>query len=421
MQLTYNQSLIFKNKSRFTISCLGRRSGKSTTAMCRMDRKARVNDDGTPAFNKNIWYVGPTYGAVKNILWTSLKMFYHPSLIKRTYESELKIVLKNNSQITLKGASNPDSLRGSMLGLDHVVLDEFAFFENQDYVWTMLRPALSDKNASLDVYSTPNGYDMFYDFYQNGVSNNPQYTDWTSFHCSSVDAGILSKEEIQKARDEMGFLQFAQEYEAQFNSSFSQIYYAFSDDNINYDNSFELDSRDETIIGLDFNVAKMCAVICKKDITKRELHVVDEVVLYNSNTFEMMDHLLKILPEKVRQRTVIVPDASGRNTKSSSLTTDFDIIKSKGFRFHDMRHNPRVEDSINEVNGLLYNANKTRRLYVNSKCKELITTFRKHEYSANGGPDKTKGYDHIGDALRYATHYAYPMVNKNFNFGELKL
>jgi hypothetical protein len=414
MQLTPIQTKILKANTRYTVGCLGRRSGKSTTALERIDRIARLNKDGTPAFNKNIWYVAPTYGMVKQIIWGALKQYYNPKAIKRIYESELSLVLVNGSRISLKGANNPDSLRGSMLGIDHVTLDEFAFFYDQDYVWTCLRPVLSDRNATLDVFSTPNGYEMFYDFYMRGLSNDPEFSEWTSFYCDSINAGVLSEREIQAAKDEMGYMQFQQEYMAKFTSSQAQIYYAFSQDNVVSDNSLLLSKDDPILIGLDFNVGKMCAVVGQKREEEKHLHIIDEIILYGdkSNTFDMMDEIKKRFPQKLHNKILIIPDASGRSSTSNARETNFDIIRKAGFRLHDFRKNPEVDDSINEVNGLLYNANNERRLYVNSKCKELITTLRKHCYVPGGGPDKAQGYDHVGDALRYLVHYAYPMQRK---------
>ena len=55
--------------------------------------------------------------------------------------SDLSLLLKNNTLISLKGADNDQSLRG--VGLNFIVLDEFADIKPQAW-YEVFRPTLSD-------------------------------------------------------------------------------------------------------------------------------------------------------------------------------------------------------------------------------------------------------------------------------------
>ena len=62
------------------------------------------------------------------IAGAALKDLLPEGFIKGKHESELTVTFQNDSKIALKGADNPDSLRG--VSLDAVVLDEAAFFKD---------------------------------------------------------------------------------------------------------------------------------------------------------------------------------------------------------------------------------------------------------------------------------------------------
>jgi len=94
----------------------------------------------------------------KDIVWNDLvdRMVKH-KWVSKINHSDLKIILKNGSEISLRGADNENSLRG--VGLDFLVMDEFADIKEHAYT-EVLRPTLSDKGrmgAAL-FCGTPRGY-----------------------------------------------------------------------------------------------------------------------------------------------------------------------------------------------------------------------------------------------------------------------
>ena len=103
-----NQKKIHDSPARFKIVKAGKRFGKTKWALFEIAQMAGKIPNGT------FWYIAPTYGMAKDIAWRDLKLMLPKSILKKVLETELSIELINNSLIRLKGADNPDSLRGSI-------------------------------------------------------------------------------------------------------------------------------------------------------------------------------------------------------------------------------------------------------------------------------------------------------------------
>lgn len=191
---------------RFKVICAGRRSGKSVLARLLLLKWA-VSNIGT------YYLVSPTYRQAKSIHWTEIRKEIPREWIAKTNETELSITLKNGSVIELKGAENPDALRG--VRLRGLVIDEIASIRNWDWLWQeVLRPTLTDFEAPAIFISTPKGYNHFYDLYQLGKGTiNDIYKSW---RFNSYDNPYIPKEEIDNAKKELTEDTFQQEYMADF-------------------------------------------------------------------------------------------------------------------------------------------------------------------------------------------------------------
>jgi hypothetical protein len=104
------QSRVFNSMARYIVLVAGRRFGKSTLEAVRLFKKAYTKPDSIN------WYIAPTYSQAKTIFWDILKDTVPRMYVLKKNESELTIILKNRSKIALKGADNPDSLRGPATG-----------------------------------------------------------------------------------------------------------------------------------------------------------------------------------------------------------------------------------------------------------------------------------------------------------------
>ena len=395
MPLTKPQKKVILDKSRFRVLITGRRFGKTFLAINELAKFASQP-------NKKVWYVAPSYRQAKAICWNVLKekMVYH-KWAKSINHSDLTITLKNNSQITLRGSDNENSLRG--VGLNFLVMDEFADTSKETW-YEVLRPTLSDTKGHALFCGSPRGFGNWsYELFKLGETNR----DWQSFKYTTLEGGQVSDDEIEQAKQDLDMRTFQQEYEATFVNYSGMIYYNFDrDKNIvtNCNNS------DFLHIGLDFNVDPMSAVVC--NIIGEKIYVMDEIQIYSSNTNEMSDEIKIRYPGK---KIIVYPDPSARQRKTSAGgLTDIAILKNAGFDVRSRSSAPLVRDRINAVNSKLKNVNGKNNLFILQSCKNVIKSLERQIYKEGTHiPDKDSGYDHMNDALGYLIEYNFPL-KRNF-------
>jgi len=396
MPLTSPQKKVIKDDSRFRVLITGRRFGKTYLAINELAKFASQP-------NKKVWYVAPSYRQAKAICWGVLKekMLQH-KWVKSINHSDLTITLKNNSQITLRGSDNENSLRG--VGLHFLVMDEFADTSKETW-YEVLRPTLSDTKGYALFCGSPRGFGNWsYELYKMGETNK----DWKSFQYTTLEGEQVSEDEIEQAKQDLDLRTFQQEYEATFVNYSGMIYYNFSRDK----NIVEQHKKNSGIlhIGLDFNVDPMSAVVCV--IENDRIYVIDEIQIYSSNTNEMCDEIKTRYKGK---QIVVYPDPSARQRKTSAGgITDLAILKNNGFDVRCKNTAPLVRDRINAVNSKLKNVNGKSSLFIVKSCKNAIKSIERQIYKEGTHiPDKDSGYDHMNDALGYLVEYNFPL-KRNF-------
>ena len=367
--------------------------GKTTLAIREMCRVASQP-------NKEIFYVAPTYRQAKMIAWKKLKKkLIDLRWTKKINESELTILLKNGSTISLKGADGGASnLRG--IGLDFCVMDEFALIDEEAW-YEVLRPALSDKQGSALFISTPAGMNWAHDLY--GMTASYPH-EWASFQYTSIEGGNIPESEIEAARADLDERTFRQEFMATFETYAGRIYYAF--DRLN--NLSTLEKIDTSVLytGWDFNVDPMSVVIAIR--VQDVLHVIDEIRMFSSNTQEAVEEIKARYP---RSRIWAFPDPACRQRRSNSGgNTDLTILQNAGFVVKVPHSHTPVRDRINAVNSRLCDSQGVRHLFLDPKCKYTIEGLERHTYKEGTvQPDKDSGYDHMMDALGYMVDYLFPV------------
>jgi phage terminase large subunit len=370
----------------------GRRFGKTHLAIRELAYHARIPD-------KEVWYIAPTYKMAKQIVWKKLKQKLQDlNWVAKHNETELTLHLINGSTISLKGADNYDSLRG--VGLDFIVLDEFADIDPEAWYET-LRPTLSDKQGRALFIGTPKGIGNWaYEIYQNAIGTD----DWASYSFTTIDGGNVKPEEVEAARRDLDERTFRQEYMATFETFSGRIYYAF-DRALNV-RKYEGNTPDVLYIGLDFNIDPMSAVVATR--IGDNLHIIDEVRLFSSNTQEMVDEIKQRFP---RSKIWSYPDPAGNQRKTSAGGhTDITILNNAGFVVKAPRSHTPVRDRINAVNSRLCSSSGIRHLIVDPKCKYTIEGLERQTYKEGSSqPDKESGYDHMNDALGYMVDYLFPV------------
>lgn len=337
------QTTIWDDPHRFKVINVGRRSGKTVLSTVRM-----ISEASEP--NKIIWYVSPTYRQSKSIAWELLKQ-YTPTLGRPEWnETELSVKLKNKSQIILKGADNPDSLRGTRV--DFIIFDEVAFFKDWDTTWQALRPILTDSQAPGWFVSTPNGLNHFYDLYQ---KNDP---DYVSFHFTTYDNPYVAKEELEKMRLEMDEDQFRQEILAEFVRPSGSVYRDWPMDNFR---EVPYDSFLPVHISLDFGVNDPTAILWIQP-SAGEFRVID----YEEFTDANIAAVAQIIDSKpYKKADLITGDDAGR---ARSITTGTSPIEELAKRGIHVKTTPglRIEDQVRKTH------EKIKSLYVDQR----LTRFR---------------------------------------------
>lgn len=210
------QTQVTLDTHRYKVIDCGRRAGKSYLVSVEMLRFASEHPKSIT------WYVSPNYKQSKQIMWAMLRDLIPQEIVQNKNETELKFVLTNGSEILLKGAQEPDSLRG--VRIDLCIFDETAFIDKWDDVWKVIRPTLLDSKASVWFISTPNGFNHFKQLYE------LQDRDYQSFHFTTYDNPYIEKEEIDKAKEEMSEDSFAQEFLGEFRKMSGLIYKEFNRD-----------------------------------------------------------------------------------------------------------------------------------------------------------------------------------------------
>lgn len=398
LSFTRAQWKIFQDINRFRIIIAGRRFGKTFLAIREMFRAAIKKNKA------KVWYVAPTYAMAKQIAWVDLKDTIPEEYIQSKNETELSITLINGSIIALRGADNPDSLRGP--GLDFLVLDEVAFMDVK--VWKVVRPMVSDirRNGRVLFISSPDGFNWVYDIFVGAQFKK----NWSRYQFTTKEGGNVSDEELENAKADLDIRSYRQEYEASFENMAGRVYYCF-DRNKNCV-PLSMSSQLPVLVGMDFNVDPMTAVIGQK--FGDQLHIFNEIEIPGGDTEMMCQEIVKKYPHK---KIIVYPDPTGNKRQTSAPVgkTDFTIIRSYGFILLAPSSPYPVAKKLRTMNAALCNAKEYRRLLINKgSCPKLQKALDGLTFAEGTSlPNKNLGLDHITDAVAYLTLWELPIQGEN--------
>ena len=178
---------------------------------------------------------------------------------------------------------------------------------------------------------------------------------------------------------------------------------------------------------LDFNINPMCSVIGQRE--GEWVHVLDEIVLPDSNTGAACEEFLERTKQWVARSNLAIPlevygDATGDARRSSASHTDWQLVREflnqNRYRyrteFHVGSSNPAVRDRVNCVNAKLLNQAGDQRLLVDPRCKQLIQDFERVHWKTDSNGNALNDIDksdlvrtHTSDALGYMIAREFPM------------
>lgn len=206
------QKKVWNNPSRFKVVAAGRRCGKSRLAAWLLIVNALQADKG------HVFYVAPTQGQARDIMWSLLLDLAHP-VIKGSHVNNMQITLVNGATISLKGADRPDTMRG--VSLKFLVLDEYADMKPSVFE-EILRPALADQKGSCLFIGTPKGRNHFYELFKYAELGDDE--TYIAYHFTSYNNETLDPEEIDIAKKSMSSYAFRQEFMASFEARGSELF-----------------------------------------------------------------------------------------------------------------------------------------------------------------------------------------------------
>src|SRR5690606_3286707 len=161
VELHPGQLAIWESSALYKVVAAGRRFGKSHVAAHLLLANAMMTENQFgyelgPSIA--VYYVARTLTQAREIMWPKL-LELGQGLIESKHEHTSSLTLKSGRTIRLKGADDPDRLRG--VGLSFVVLDEYA--DMKPYVWDeIIMPTLADVNGGALFIGTPKGKNHFY-------------------------------------------------------------------------------------------------------------------------------------------------------------------------------------------------------------------------------------------------------------------
>lgn len=195
------QRRIMAEARRYNVLCCGRRFGKTDLGEIVISKAIL---EGKPAG----WFA-PTYKILDDA-WQEIKRIYHP-IITRSNDTEMVIEFVTGAR--LEGWSLDKEGAGISRKYAVIVVDEAARVKNLMRSFSEnIRPTLTDYKGAGWFFSTPKGFNDFYELYK----FSDKYPDWKSFQASTYENPYIDPAEINAAKMQLPELAFRQEYLAEF-------------------------------------------------------------------------------------------------------------------------------------------------------------------------------------------------------------
>jgi len=383
------------------------------------------------------WYILQTHAAAEVGFNRYVRLFPRHTwpyiFSKRPNESEKTVYLTGGREVGFKSGQNYDDLR--IETLDGAIIDECR--QQDKRLWTqVIRPMLGRRKGWCDFYSTPNGFDWFFDLAESAKGSD----EWELIKAPSTEAYWWTPEEIDSAKATMSEPEFEQEIMAEFRDLTSgKAYMLFGDHNKTDECPWapgkQFSPYDPIIVGMDFNLSPMAWSLGQLNADRWWWF--DEIHLVNSHTFEAACELrdrilmLKEAGHRGQPQCILLGDATGKATQRSSNQSDYDIVKAVlkeaniAFRDDTPESNPSVRDRVNSVNARCKNAKGEVNLWVhNTNCPKLVYDFERVVWKAGAdfilNPGTDKSLTHNTDGVGYPI-YALTPVKGVKNIGKTRI
>lgn len=420
----------FDEHTRNVVAVAARRSGK--TVGSRAVSIAGCLDDGPG----DVGYMAPTLGQAKRLLWRPLMQDLRDPAAKDFIEgkpnnSELTIEFKSGTRLYLYSADAYERVRGD--GFKLFITDETDDPNFTPEVFDeAIRPALSDNLGMLLQLGTPKGRGRLFTEYRKGLVGDHRDPSYATIQVTSLEAGIIARSEIERARKSLPKRAFEQEYMATFNAPVGLVYDEWNAERHVVGRHQLPDHFDEYIVGVDWGTAARGAML---------VIGVDRVFIPGTDEYEACemprcwvieehsasgvpyteDGWWKIARGIQRQygptRWYCDP-AGGSDDATSARAAGYlrqlsDVLYSEPGRTKVVPADNRVSPGISAVQSFMHFDDvlgEKPRFFVLDTCNQLIGEIESYRWAANPKTEDefedrpVKHNDHLCDALRYGCH-----------------
>jgi hypothetical protein len=355
-------------------------------------------------------YALPTYKQARRVAWRPLLRLIPRDWIKgEPHESEMRIETVFGSELYVVGMDKPQRIEGDQW--DGIVLDESC--DQKPGVFNLsVMPALTHRNGWCMRIGVPKrqgvGADDFKQFCLKG-STPGSGEEHEHYTWSSED--ILTLAQLQWAKENYDPRDYNEQFKATWETSSGLVFYAYH--NVLNEKAVSYDKTKPLIIGSDFNVDPMAWVIAQQSDDKRELYVLDELWLRNTNTREALTYLHSRYGSH-EAGFDFFGDATSRARNTRATESDYVQIKNdkrfKNAKIHYPKGNPLKANRFSACNAMFCNASDQRRCFTHPRCKNLARDLTTRAYAP--GTNEVADHDdigHITDALGYIIYKLYPL------------
>lgn len=401
------QTDLVNDKVRFKVVPAGRRSGKTERAKRFVAREAMR--EPMPYF-----VAAPTRDQVKRIYWQDLKRLCFTSILgdRCVSESDLMIKFPNGSTISLIGLDQPQRMEGVLWGggvIDEIAdVKEGAWEENISPALDTYNPERPDYRAWCWLIGVPDGLNHYYDMAE--YAKNSGDKDWKLYTWKSSE--ILPVDVIEGAKRRMSRRQFAQEYEASFETATGKIYEDYGKKN----HTTETIKPHEQLMWFhDFNFTPLSSGIGVR--RGQSLYCLDEIILISAVARQSALEFVEKFKNHQNRNVIIYGDPAGRAGEKHGHASDYtemeQVLRANNWNVERKVKlaAPAIRDRQNAVRAKIMNASGEATLFVNTeRCKYLhkgLATVQTKKGSTFL-EDETE-FQHITTAVGYCIDHEWPV------------
>lgn len=395
--------------SKFPAMVAGFGAGKTEAAV----KRAIVGKLRYPTLDRGFYE--PTYDLVRMIAFPRFEeALTELNIPYRLYKSPLNYIeIENAGRIFFRSMDVPSRI----IGYEHADadIDELDTLKKDDAeeVWRRVLSRNRQKKPdglsnTIGVTTTPEGFRFVYDAWKRNPKEGYQLIKATTYSNTHLPEGYI---------DELKAIYPESLLNAYINGDFvnltsGTVFNAY--DRKLHRSKEEIKPREPLLIGMDFNVTKMAAVVYVR--RSDQLHAVDELI----GLYDTRDMIESINNKYSDHYIYVYPDASGgsRKTVDASIS-DIQLLEQAGYSVLVNSTNPAVKDRVISTN----KAFESGELFVNdSKCPRFAESLEQLAYDSTGKPAKDGNIDHAADAGTYPIAYEKPIerpiasINVNWSY-----